>query len=229
MIRARLLLVLAIVLGMAPFHGGDRHERTFTAHEVRTAPLDAFMGQAATPAAGTPEPLATPVAPASPVVTTPPAPVTPEPTAVAETGVDAGAAAPVEVTGDTPSRLVDRGAGPLTLWILLVGTAYTVQPDGTCGGTGTYDVVQPGGVVNLLDAGAGAAHIESVMIEAGGKIYLDTVLERDVCAYRVDFTRVPPGTTVLVDVDRVVVGRFDHTAAASDTPPAYVLVVGAGG
>lgn len=131
--------------------------------------------------------------------------------------------------GDMPSRLLKLDPGPLTLWIILPGKAFTVPADDTCLGAGSYIGVQPGGVVSLLDEGAGATHVESVMIEAAGTVYFDTVLQEDVCAFDLAFTRVVPGTSVLIDLDRVVLGRFDHVAPApaSGEPPVYDIVAGA--
>jgi hypothetical protein len=150
---------------------------------------------------------------------------------------DTGAIVPAEATedsaedapdADVPSRLVEREPGPLTLWIILPGERFTAQADDTCVGAGAYAGMQPGGMVSLLDEGAGAAHIESVMIESAGSVYFDSVLRQDVCAFRLDFTRVVPGTSVLVDLDRVVLGRFVHVGHDADTghPPVYEIVVG---
>jgi len=140
----------------------------------------------------------------------------------AEGGAEAGADA------NLPARLVEREPGPLTLWILLPGERFTVQPDGTCVGAGPYAGVAPGGVVSLLDEDAGATHIESVMIESPGRVYFDSVLEQDVCAFPLEFTSVIPGTSVLVDLDRVVLGRFEHVAPAPDSgePVVYEIVTG---
>ncbi|HEV2065277.1 MAG TPA: hypothetical protein VGR08_00470, partial [Thermomicrobiales bacterium] len=140
----------------------------------------------------------------------------------AESGAETGADA------DLPSRLVEREPGPLTLWIILAGERFTAQPDGTCVGAGPYAGVVPGGVVSLLDEDAGATHIESVMIESPGTVYFDSVLRQDVCAFPLEFTNVVPGTSVLVDLDRVVLGRFEHVAPAPDSeePAVYEIVVG---
>lgn len=161
----------------------------------------------------------------------------PEDTGTEDDADDSAEVVPAEATedvaddgsgGNVPSRLVEREPGPLTLWIILPAERFTAQADGTCVGAGAYAGMQPGGVVSLLDADAGAAHIESVMIESAGRIYFDSVLRQDVCAFRLDFTRVTPGTSVLVDLDRVVLGRFDHVAPAPDSgePAAYEIVVG---
>lgn len=132
--------------------------------------------------------------------------------------------------GDPPSRLLSREPGALTLWIILPGGAFVMgAANDTCVGAGEFTGLQAGGVVSLLDAGAGAVHIESVMIEAAGDIYFDTVLQEEVCAFDLAFTRVVPGTSVLVDLDRIVLGRFDHIAPADDSggPPVYAIVAGA--
>ncbi len=157
----------------------------------------------------------------------------PEDTGNADDGNTTGDADPVETTkeaseGDVPSRLVEREPGPLTLWIILPQERFTVQADETCIGAGAYADVQPGGVVSLLDQDAGAAHIESVMIESPGTVYFDSVLQQDVCAFRLDFTSVTSGTTVLVDLNRIVLGRFDHVAPAPapGEPAVYEIVVG---
>lgn len=140
----------------------------------------------------------------------------------AESGTEEGAGANV------PARLVEREPGPLTLWIILPAERFTAQQDGTCAGAGPYAGVMPGGVVSLLDEDAGATHIESVMIESPGRVYFDSVLQQDVCAFSLEFTRVVPGTSVLVDLDRIVLGRFDHVSPAAEPgePAVYEIVVG---
>lgn len=150
--------------------------------------------------------------------------------AAAEDADDDGAESGAEEGADAnlPARLVEREPGPLTVWIILPGERFTAQPDGTCVGAGPYAGVVPGGVVSLLDEDAGATHIESVMIESPGTVYFDSVLRQDVCAFPLEFTSVMPGTRVLVDLDRVVLGRFEHVAPAPDSeePAVYEIVVG---
>jgi len=140
----------------------------------------------------------------------------------AESATDEGTGASL------PARLVEREPGPLTLWIILPEERFAALQDGPCAGAGPYAGVMPGGVVSLLDEDAGATHIESVMIESPGRVYFDSVLQQDVCAFSLKFTRVVPGTSVLVDLDRVVLGRFDHLSPGAEPgePAVYEIVVG---
>lgn len=233
MIRARLALVLAIVLALSPLDGFDlgRGDAPMVDDVSRFgAQIPGAQADDHVDLAATPEPQATPESGDGAGVIVP-----------AE-GTDDGAAdeevtgeiVPVDVMddaasgGETPSRLRARVPGPLTLWIILPRETFTVGENDTCVGAGSFVDLQPGGVVSLLDEGAGVAHIESVMIEATGRIYFDTVLQQDICAFDLTFTSVVPGTSVLVDLDRVVLGRFDHTAPPSSAgePAVYDIVIG---
>jgi hypothetical protein len=156
-------------------------------------------------AAATPVPAEDPIAPAGPD-----APEDAEPTAA------------------PPDRLVSSEPAPATLWIILPAGAFAALDETSCAGAGAYDGLRPGGVITLLNQ-EGATHIESAMLEANGAIFYDTVLRQDVCAFMVEFTAVPPGATVLVDIERVVLGQFvtNGSSAGSGEPPVYEIVVGA--
>lgn len=130
-------------------------------------------------------------------------------------------------TAALPDRLVSPEPGPATLWIILPTGTYTALDETTCAGAGAYDGLRPGGVITLLNQDGGT-HVESAMLEANGAIYFDNVLEADVCAFTVELAAVPPGTSILVDIDRVVLGEFETSAASAGTgePAVYTIVVG---
>lgn len=167
----------------------------------------------------------------------PPAADSPEPASGEESGSEATpapAAEPVAPddadaapTAALPDRLVSPEPGPATLWIILPTGTYTALDETTCAGAGAYDGLRPGGVITLLNQDGGT-HIESAMLEANGAIYFDNVLEGDVCAFAVELANVPPGASILVDIERVVLGQFETTAASAGTgePAVYTIVAG---